>query len=101
MERPEYNLETRDIEGTRPNVAKDAIRTKRVTNPLDPKYKLAEVEQRPATPPKFLRDAISIDVLLLIPRTSTEHGPGKPRSSLREMPWEWVISMARIRRSLR
>jgi hypothetical protein len=63
LNRPEYNLETRDIEGTKSNVAKDAIRTKRMTDPLDPKYKLPVVEQRPPTPPKFLRDPISIDVV--------------------------------------
>jgi len=65
LNRPEYNLETSDIEGTKPNAARDTMRTKRVTDPLDPKYKLPIVEQRPPTPPKFLRDAISIDVLTL------------------------------------
>lgn len=58
----EYNMRTDDIQGTHPNVMKDTIRTKRVTNPLDPQYVLSNVEQRPPTPPKFLRDNINIKV---------------------------------------
>ncbi|MDR3549756.1 MAG: hypothetical protein P4M11_16030 [Candidatus Pacebacteria bacterium] len=63
LEKPEYNLKTEDIRGTKPNVMKDTIRTNRVTNPLAPDYKLPAVEPRPATPPKFLRDQIKIDVI--------------------------------------
>ena len=62
--KPEYNLTTSDIKGTQPNVMKDTIRTLRATNPLVPEYKLAAVEPRPPTPPKFLRDSFRNDVNL-------------------------------------
>ena len=62
LEKPEYSLVTDDIKGTKPNVMKDTIRTNRVSNPLVPDYKLPVVEQRPPTPPKFIRDTIGIDV---------------------------------------
>jgi hypothetical protein len=61
LTRDEYNLKNEDIYGTKPNVMKDTIRTKRTTNPLAPEYKLSEVEQRPITPPKFLKDNIMIN----------------------------------------
>lgn len=62
LEKEEYNLRTDDIKGTKPNVMKDTIRTKRITNPLIPEYTLSSVEQRPPTPPKFMRDNININV---------------------------------------
>lgn len=62
LEKPENNLRTDDIKGTKPNAMIDTIRTKRSTNPLMPEYKLPVVEPRPPTPPKFLRDSIKIDV---------------------------------------
>ena len=31
------------------------------SNPLNPQYELARVETRPITPPKFIRDQMSID----------------------------------------
>lgn len=65
LEKPEYNLATDDIKGTKPNVMKDTIKTIRTTNPLVPEYNLPKVEPRPPTPPKFLRDTIKIDVLLV------------------------------------
>jgi len=31
------------------------------TNPLNPQYKIPEVEKRPFTPPRYLRDQMEID----------------------------------------
>lgn len=64
MEKPDYNLATADIDGTKPNVMKYTIVTNRNTNPLHPQYNLPVVEQRQHTPPKFLKDNIKIDVSL-------------------------------------
>jgi hypothetical protein len=55
-------LVTKDIQGTKPNVLKDAISTKRHTDPLVPLYKLPYVEYNPPTPPKFIKDSMEIDV---------------------------------------
>lgn len=41
---------------------KDTISTNRKLDPLVPAYKLPSVEMKPPTPPKFIRDAINIDV---------------------------------------
>ena len=30
-------------------------------DPLNPTYKLSEVEHRPATPPRFIRDQMTVD----------------------------------------
>lgn len=40
---------------------KDTIKTKRITNPLMPEYKLSVIDKRPYTPPKFMRDNIAIN----------------------------------------
>jgi hypothetical protein len=56
----ETNLKTTDIAGAQPQVVK--FQSKRVDhNPLDPKYNLSKVEYRPVTPPKFIRDQMSVD----------------------------------------
>ena len=60
-------MKTEDIEGTRPNVFQGSIRTKRVTDPLSPIYKLTSVEYSPPTPPKFIRDTMKIDVIYKTP----------------------------------
>ena len=31
-------------------------------DPLNPKYKLQTVEQRPITPPRFIRDSMVVDI---------------------------------------
>jgi hypothetical protein len=49
-----------DIEKSRPNFTKFQT-TRQPANPLDPVYKLSEVEYRPPTPPKFIRDQINND----------------------------------------
>lgn len=33
--------------------------TRQPSNPLNPVYKISEVEYRPPTPPKFIRDSIN------------------------------------------
>lgn len=56
----ETNLKTNDILGAQPQIVK--FQSKRQGNdPLNPTYSLAQVEVRPATPPRFIRDAMSID----------------------------------------
>ena len=49
-----------DIGGAAPQIVK--FQSKRQANdPLNPVYNLSKVETRPATPPKFIRDAMVID----------------------------------------
>ena len=56
----ETNLLTSDIQGAAPQIVK--FQSKRQGNdPLNPQYNLSKVEVRPATPPKFIRDAMAID----------------------------------------
>lgn len=62
LEKPELYMRTDDIYGTKPNVMKDTIKTTRVTNPNNPDYQLSKIEECPATPPRFLRDHMKIDV---------------------------------------
>lgn len=57
LNKPEYNLSNADIEKSKPNYIKFST-TRPPCNPLDPVYKLPEVEFRPPTPPKFIRDNI-------------------------------------------
>jgi len=58
LNKPEYNLTNADIEKSKPNYIKFST-TRLASNPLNPVYKLSEVEYRPPTPPKFIRDQIS------------------------------------------
>lgn len=98
LEKPEYNLATEDIKGTKPNVMKHVIRTNRTTNPLAPDYVLPVVEPRPPTPPKFLRDSIKIDVRIrsvtLLHRTlmalSLRSNPYTPLENL------WTIKILKV-----
>ena len=56
----ETNLKTNDIGGAAPQIVK--FQSNRQGNdPLNPTYNLSKVEVRPATPPKFIRDAMHID----------------------------------------
>jgi len=56
----ETNLNTQDIGGAQPQVNK--FKSTRIGNdPLNPNYKLSEVEQRPSTPPRFIRDQMTVD----------------------------------------
>jgi len=56
-----FSLTTSDIPFAWPQ--KVAFRTARLdTNPLDPVYKLPTFHTKPPTPPRFLRDAHSIEV---------------------------------------
>ena len=64
--KPANNLRVNDIDGTEPNVKKNAIVTERMSNPLNPEYQLSVVEQAPPTPPKFIRDSIPINALSLL-----------------------------------
>ena len=58
LKKPEYNLSNRDIEKSYPSAV--IFKTKRVTNPLEPKYKFSEAESYPPEKPKFIRDSIDI-----------------------------------------
>lgn len=60
LNKPEYNLTNEDIEKSKPNFIKFQT-TRPPSNPLNPVYKLPEVEYRPPTPPKFIRDHITND----------------------------------------
>ncbi len=60
LNKPEYNLGNADIEGSKPNCVK--FKSQRAgTDPLNPSYQIPQVEVRPVTPPKFLRDNIGHD----------------------------------------
>jgi hypothetical protein len=60
LNKPEANLNIRDIEGTSPKCVQ--FTTNRFGhNPLSPTYNLAKVETRPITPPKFIRDTLNIE----------------------------------------
>ena len=50
-----------DIDGARRRAKDGRIITNRCTNPLEPVYKLPEVEIRIHTPPRFLRDSTRLD----------------------------------------
>lgn len=52
------SLKTDDIEGAQPHSKE--FRTNRSVDPLEPDYKLPAVEEKPVTPPRFLRDQIDI-----------------------------------------
>ena len=56
----ETNLATNDIQGAAPQIVKFQS-TRQGNDPLNPNYNLSKVEVRPATPPKFIRDAMGID----------------------------------------
>jgi hypothetical protein len=58
LNKPEYNLTNKDIEKSSPQM--EHLKTKRCTNPLQPKYNLPKVEEYPADIPKFIRDSIDI-----------------------------------------
>lgn len=58
LDKPEYNLSNKDIEKSKPDMAK--FHTTRCTNPLEPKYSLPKTQPFPVEIPKFLRDQINI-----------------------------------------
>ena len=58
LNKPEYNLYNKDIEKSSPDV--NQFKSKRNTNPLQPKYKLSKLEDFPQEPPKFIRDSMDI-----------------------------------------
>jgi hypothetical protein len=59
LEKVYYNLRNDDINGSKPQSHK-FVTTRLPSNPLTPDYMLPQVEVRVATPPKFIRDNISI-----------------------------------------
>ena len=59
LNKPNFNLMTSDIEKAQPRQVEFV--TNRVTNPLNPDYKLPSFEVRPVTPPRFVRDSIAAD----------------------------------------
>lgn len=60
MNKPEYNLTNSDIGGAQPNCVKFTTNRKG-HNPLNPTYKVSEVEKRPYTPPRYMRDGMDIE----------------------------------------
>lgn len=58
--KPEYNLTNLDIEYSVPKCVKFNS-SRGYNDPLNPKYQLPQVEMRPITPPKFIKDSISHD----------------------------------------
>ena len=58
FKKEEYNLTNKDIEKSYPSAVH--FKTKRVTNPLQPKYKFFEGEDYPPEVPRFIRDSIDI-----------------------------------------
>ena len=60
LNKPEYNLTNADIAGSKTQVLK-FVTTRKPSNPLTPSYKLASFTVVPPDPPKFIRDAMTID----------------------------------------
>ena len=58
LNKPEYNLYNKDIEKSSPDV--NQFKSKRNTNPLQPKYKLSKLEDYPPEIPKFIRDSMDV-----------------------------------------
>jgi hypothetical protein len=56
------NLRNEDIKGTKPQINKFHTNRKS-TNPLTPEYVLPYAEIKIASPPKFIRDNININVM--------------------------------------
>lgn len=58
LNKPEYNLNNKDIKGSSPKLNK--FTTNRTpNNPLEPKYKLPSYETLPFDQPKFIRDTLN------------------------------------------
>lgn len=64
ISRSVFNLNNDDIKGTKPQINK--FISTRQCNPLAPEYKLPSAVIKIASPPKFIRDNISISVLINI-----------------------------------
>jgi hypothetical protein len=60
LNKPSTNLQTSDIPNASPNALQFRT-TRKDHDPLNPVYKLPTFEVKPSTPPRFLRDATSID----------------------------------------
>lgn len=60
LNRPEYNLITSDIDGSKPQCVKFQTKRKEF-NPLEPKYNLPKFTESAPDIPKFIRDSIKID----------------------------------------
>ena len=60
LTKPQNSLNTSDIEGSQPQCVKfKSIR--QGIDPLNPRYRLSEVDVKPPTPTKFKRDPLQID----------------------------------------
>lgn len=62
LNKPEYNLTNADIQGTKPQQNKFTT-LRQPSNPLEPKYNLQKVDYVQPDPPRFVRDAMSIEDL--------------------------------------
>lgn len=60
LNKPEYNLSNADIAGSKTQVTK-FVTTREPSNPLNPVYKLASFKYIAPEPPKFVRDAMTVD----------------------------------------
>ena len=59
LRKPKRNLTNDDIDGTKAKPY--TFKTTRCVDPNDPQYKLASVDTRPPTPPRFTRDSINVN----------------------------------------
>jgi hypothetical protein len=62
INKPEYNLSNKDIQGSSPK--SQFWTTRKPFNPLEPQYNLPQVENVPLPEPKFIRDNIQINVII-------------------------------------
>lgn len=74
---PDLNLNNNDIPGSKPNCVKFKSNWQN-NDPLNPRYQLSQVEMRPITPPKFIRDQIAHDDI----------DGSKPRKAAYYKTWE-------------
>lgn len=60
VHKPSLCLDINDIQGSSPQVNK-FLSSRKASNPLNPIYQLAQVDIKPATPPKFIKDTLKTD----------------------------------------
>lgn len=79
--KPDNILNVSDIEGARPQCVKFTT-TRQSTDPLNPQYKLTQVETRPATPPRFIRDQMAHDDIEKSQPSKDRHASIKTRETM-------------------
>ena len=78
----ETNLATQDIEGAQPQCNRFKS-TRNGNDPLNPTYKLSQVEYRQPTPPKFIRDQMQIDDIEKAKPKENAHTKIKTRETMK------------------